>query len=155
MNINSEFQLPDPLNILLAEDDQDDCLFFKEALEELQLSVNLTIVHNGEELMQYLTEKQNELPHVLFLDLNMPRKNGFACLLKIKLDDNLKNLPVVILSTYFDQDMLNLVYKDAAHYYIRKPGDFAHLKTTIFQALTLIFKDDSLPGKKDFVLSGD
>jgi len=155
MNMTHELKPPRKLNILLAEDDEDDCLFFKDALEELQIPVNLTVVHDGEQLMQLLAKKKTKLPDLLFLDLNMPRKNGFACLLKIKLDEKLQKMPVVILSTYDDQDMLNLVYKDAAHYYIRKPGDFSQLKKLISQALTLVLQNNSMPGKKDFVLSGD
>ena len=151
----SQPRLSRVINILLADDDEDDCLFFEEALNELPLSVQLTTVHNGEQLMQLLTSKKNKLPHVLFLDLNMPRKNGFVCLKEIKLNSRLENLPVFIFSTAFDQDILNLVYKDAAHYYIRKPAEFSQLKKVILEALTLISqKNFSLPGKDDFVLTG-
>lgn len=66
--------------ILLADDDLDDCRFFREALEELPFSTSEKIVTNGEDLMQLLTDKDEKLPDVLFLDLNMPRKNGFQCL---------------------------------------------------------------------------
>src|SRR5665647_2218424 len=89
------------LNILLADDDTDDCIFFKEALRELLLYTNLTTVQDGEQLMQLLTNETNELPHILFLDLNMPRKNGFECLSEIKQNKNLKDLPVVIFTTFF------------------------------------------------------
>ena len=61
-----------PLNIVLADDDTDDCLFFKEALGELIISTNLITVHDGEELMQLLTNETTKLPQILFLDLNMP-----------------------------------------------------------------------------------
>lgn len=157
MNAKAESHPPQrTLNILLADDDLDDCLFFKEALEELPLSTNLATVHNGDQLMERLALKKTRLPHVLFLDLNMPGKNGFACLKEIRLDDKLQKLPVFIFSTAFDQDMLNLVYKDAAHYYIRKPAEFSILKNVILQALTLVSKKKlSLPGKEDFVLKGD
>lgn len=127
-----------PLNILLADDDTDDCIFFKEALEDLPLSTNLTAVHDGEQLMQLLTKETNELPHVLFLDLNMPRKNGFECLSEIKLNKKLKQLPVIIFSTSFDQDVVNLLYKNGAQYFIRKPSEFSQLKKVIQQTLTLI-----------------
>ena len=63
--------------ILLAEDDRDDCLFFKEALEELPVSATLTTVNDGVELMQLLSFPSGELPDILFLDLSMPRKTGF------------------------------------------------------------------------------
>ena len=74
---------PNCNNILLADDDQDDCLLFKEALDELAITVQLTAVQNGEELMQLLN-KAEILPDLMFLDLNMPRKNGMECLFAIK-----------------------------------------------------------------------
>ena len=111
-------------NIILADDDEDDCLLFEEALKEIPLPTQLSIVHTGNQLMTRLTQKKEKLPDVIFLDLNMPGKNGFACLKEIRLNSKLENLPVFIFSTAFDQDMINLVYKDAAHYYIRKPSEF-------------------------------
>ena len=94
-----------PLNILLADDDIDDCVFFKAAVDEFSLSTHLTSVHDGEQLMQLLTNESNELPHILFLDLNMPRKNGFECLSEIKLSKKLKQLPVIMFSTSFEQEV--------------------------------------------------
>ena len=85
------------LNILLADDDADDCLFFTEALTGSPLSTHLTTVPDGEHLMQLLSNEKYELPDVLFLDLNMPRKNGFECLSEIKQNSKLNMLSVVIL----------------------------------------------------------
>ena len=65
------------LNIYLADDDQADCLLFKEAIAELPVTVNLTTVYDGQQLIDLLTQEGNILPDALFLDLNMPRKNGF------------------------------------------------------------------------------
>lgn len=86
-------------HILLADDDTDDCLFFKDALEELALSVTLTTVRDGVELMRHLSTQV--LPDVIFLDLNMPRKNGYECLTEIKLNAKLATIPVVVYSTFF------------------------------------------------------
>lgn len=146
------------LKLLLADDDQDDCLFFKDVLEELPIETTLTTVHNGEQLMQLLTDETVEPPppHVLFLDLNMPRKNGFECLAEIKLDEKLSPLPVIVFSTSFEQDVVNLLYKKGAHYYIRKPADFAQLKKVIYQALLLVLQENfAQPTPEDFVLRGD
>jgi CheY-like chemotaxis protein len=132
------------LNILLADDDKDDCLFFKEALEELPLVSNLTTVHNGEQLIQLLTKKTVQLPDVLFLDLNMPRKNGFTCLEEIKSDHKLSHVPVIILSTLFDENIANRLYKNGALFYICKPPDFHELKKVINLALTLV-AENSIP----------
>lgn len=126
------------LNILLADDDIDDCIFFKVALQEFPLSTRLTSVHDGEQLMQLLTHETNELPHVLFLDLNMPRKNGFECLSEIKLIKKLDQLPVIMYSTSFDQEVVNLLYKNGAQHFIRKPSDFSQFKKIVQQTLTAI-----------------
>jgi CheY-like chemotaxis protein len=145
---------PEPFNILLCDDDSDDCYFFNEALEKISLSTNLTAVHDGEQLMQLLTNKKNELPHVLFLDLNMPRKNGFECLKEIKHNEKLKQLPVIIFSTSFDKEVANQLYKNGAQYFIRKPSEIPQLQKVILQALTLLSKESvSQPDRIDFVLT--
>jgi CheY-like chemotaxis protein len=64
------------INVLLADDDKDDCLFFQEILEEISISTTFKAVYDGEYLMQYLENQVSELPDVLFLDINMPRKTG-------------------------------------------------------------------------------
>ena len=125
------------LNILLADDDSDDCLFFKKALGELLFSTHLTIVHDGEQLMNYLSENSENLPDILFLDISMPRKNGFECLSEIKQNKKLKDLPVVMLSTSNSKDTISMVFKIGAHVYIHKPGDFAQLKQVIHHALPI------------------
>ena len=144
------------INVLLADDDKADCLLFKEALEELPLSTSLTTVNNGEQLMEAITQKGSKLPDVLFLDLNMPRKNGFASLGLIKRSTELQNLPVIIFSTASDFETVKKVYRDAAHYYISKPADFSQLKKVIYEALTLISqKNLPLPGEEKFMITGD
>jgi len=144
------------LNILLADDDKADCLLFKEALEELPLSTILSTVNNGEKLIEAITKKGNKLPDVLFLDLNMPRKNGFSSLGEIKRDSKLQDLTVIILSTASDMKTVKNVFRDAAHYYICKPPDFSQLKKVIYEALILITqKNNPLPHEDQFMITGD
>jgi len=133
-------KIPGQVNILLADDDEDDCFLFKEALKELPLSVNMTEVHNGEQLIQLLTSTTVKLPHILFLDLNMPRKNGFDCLSEIKSNKKLKNIPVVIFSTWFEEDIANQLYKSDTDFYIRKPTKFSELKEVIHQTIMQLSK---------------
>ena len=140
-------------NLLLADDDEDDFVFFKDALDDLPLSVALTIVSDGVELIDFLARNANQLPDILFLDLNMPRKSGFNCLSEIKLIDKLKNLPVIIFSTSLDMNVVDLVYKTGAIYYIRKPGDFSKLKKVIFDAITFTFQNNFKQAARDsFIL---
>ena len=141
------------LNILLADDDADDCTFFKSALEKLSLSTHLTIVHDGEQLMQLLTNETNELPHVLFLDLNMPRKNGLECLSEIKKIEKLKDIPVVIFSTSNSRDTMSMLFKYGAHVYIRKPSDFEQLKEVIHHALPMATEKTSSIGQLKYILN--
>jgi CheY-like chemotaxis protein len=136
------------LNILLADDDTDDCLFFEKALRELPVPTYFAAVHDGEQLMDCLnnavTENVSQLPDVLFLDLNMPRKNGFECLSDMKQNIKLKDIPVVIFSTShpqnlnYDKDMVNMLLKYGAVDFIRKPDGLEQLKLLIQQALDLV-----------------
>jgi len=124
-----------PKYLLLAEDDIDDCDLFTDALNELEQPAILKTVHDGEQLMYFLTNETNVLPDILFLDLNMPRKNGLECLSEIKNNDRLKNLPVIIFSTSFDKEMVNKLYTSGALYYISKPNEFTKLKKVIYTAI--------------------
>ena len=123
------------INILLAEDDLDDCMLFKEALEGISTKALLTIVHDGEQLMNLLNSPA-ELPNFLFLDLNMPRKNGFECLKEIALDVRLKNISIITLTTSNQKDINTMLYQRDAHYFMRKPNNFRELKILIEKAIT-------------------
>ncbi|MEO6731054.1 MAG: response regulator [Ferruginibacter sp.] len=149
--------MPSPLysrNILLAEDDDDDCLIFRYALEELSLAFNLTTVKNGEELMLLLNDDNARLPDVVFLDINMPRKNGFECLLEIKNNKRLETLPVIIFSTSFFLPLVERLYADGAHYYVRKPNEVGQLQKAIYEVLSLTAQPGCpQPSLKEFVLT--
>lgn len=141
------------LNILLADDDKDDRFFFAQALKELPIPTKLVTINNGERLMSYLSENSEHLPDVLFLDLNMPRKNGNECLLEIKLSKKIQHLPVVIYSTSLNEDVADLLYQNGAYYYIRKTG-FTELKKVLHGILTTMGeKNFTRPSREEFILS--
>ena len=127
-------------HILLADDDKDDSILFRDILDELPLSTHLTTVFNGEQLMQLLNGTKEQLPDVLFLDLNMPRKNGFNCLTEITRSEKLKFLPVIIFSTSYDPEIVHLLNRNGPPYYIRNPNNYAQLKSDIHHALNLTAK---------------
>src|ERR1035437_10001726 len=133
-----------PLNILLADDDMDDCSFFKKALKEVAISTHLTTVNDGEQLMKYLANNSEQLPNILFLDLNMPRKNGFECLVEIKENETLKDLSIIIFSTSSPQDkgyelaMVSNLFKLGARVYLRKPTEFNQLAQLIDHSLRMV-----------------
>ena len=113
--------------IFLAEDDDDDCLIFQEALQELNCTLEIVVSKNGVELMENLNKMMPRLPYVLFLDMNMPRKNGFECLSEIREKDEFKDIPVVILSTSNQQEHIAMAYCLGAKYYMHKPTHFSQL----------------------------
>ncbi len=84
------------LDVLLADDDADDCMFFEDALKELPVKYTLKTVNDVVQLMHVLATYTSSLPDILFLDLNMPCKNGFECLEEIRKTERLKNLTVAI-----------------------------------------------------------
>ena len=138
-----------PLNVLLVDDDTDDCFFFEKAIKEIPIATHLTTVRDGEQLMNYLFINAEDLPDVIFLDLNMPRKNGFECLTEIKENEQLKDLHVVMFSTFYsrdtkyEQDMIKMLFEIGAEDYIRKPGDFTQLKQVIHYALIKAIEKNS------------
>ncbi len=143
---------PSLIYVLLADDDRDDRFFFDKALKTLPFSIQITFVEDGENLMTYL-KNTAMLPDVLFLDLNMPRKNGSECLAEIKLDPMLKELPVIIYSTSLHEDVADLLYKNGAHYYIRK-RDLTELKKVLHHVFTLITeKKFGRPSRENFLLN--
>ncbi|MGZ4057356.1 MAG: response regulator [Bacteroidia bacterium] len=142
-----------PLNILLADDDPDDRFFFDLVVKDLAIPAQLTTVEDGVELMDYLVKHSDKLPDVLFLDLNMPRKNGSECLTEIKDNPRLKDLPVIIYSTSVHEDIADILYKKGAHYYIRKT-DMVELKKILNYTLGLIAEYNFTKPKRDkFILS--
>ena len=125
-------------NIFLADDDEDDRFIFQEALTELQMPTSLRTATDGEQLMRALNTLSGNLPDVLFLDLNMPRKNGFQCLREIRQNKNLRSLRTIIFSTSYEPEVIELLYKTGADHYIKKPTEFNELKKVIEDVLKIV-----------------
>ncbi len=120
-----------PLRILLADDDEDDRTFFSEAIAELKMTNQLILFNDGKDLMEYLLRPDVSLPHILFLDLNMPYKNGLDCLKEIRADDRFKNVSVAIYSTSSSEKDIEDTFIEGANIYIKKPNNFSELKRVI------------------------
>jgi CheY-like chemotaxis protein len=137
-------------HILLADDDEDDRALFTDALQELYSKVKLTTAKNGVDLMRLLETWKGTLPDVIFLDLNMPLKNGVECLDEIKAQEELKKLPVVILSTSSQKETMDMLFKKQASMYIKKPGTYPELKTAIEKTLNIHLRQ--LAATSDFIV---
>lgn len=120
-----------PLTIVIADDDDDDRKLFTEALDELKLKTSVFIVNDGVELMDYLNKEETLLPYLLFLDLNMPRKNGLQCLKEIRDSEKLKEIVVVIYSTSSSEKDIEETFNNGANGYLKKPNNFGMLKKAL------------------------
>ncbi len=143
-----------PLNILLAEDDEDDRFFFTEAIDQVKIKTELTVVNDGVELMEYLGNAENPRPHIIFLDLNMPRKGGIECLEEIRANKELNDLTIAIYSTSASDNDIEETFVKGANIYIRKPSDFKVLQKVISEVLSINWQyHTSGLNKEHFLLS--
>jgi|SRR6218665_661436 len=121
----------DPIQIFLADDDEDDRNFFTEAITELKMENRVTTFKDGKDLMDYLENPESRLPHILFLDLNMPCKTGFDCLKEIRANSRFKDISIAIYSTSSSEKDIEETFVGGANIYIKKPNDFSKLKKVI------------------------
>jgi CheY-like chemotaxis protein len=134
-----------PLHILLADDDEADRLLFSDAFSELEKNTLVHTVNDGDELMEWLNKEPVRLPHILFLDLNMPRKNGLQCLQEIRSNEKLNKLLIAIYSTSDNEKAMEETFLNGANIYIVKPTDFNTLKKMLEKAVdkAFLYQDDT------------
>ena len=122
--------------ILLADDDDDDAFLFQEALEQIEIKTELQIAENGMELMKKL-DQLTETPDFIFLDMNMPVKNGLECLKEIRSNPKFKEISIAIYSTSSSEKDIEETFIDGANIYIKKPNDFSKLKKVLKEVVNL------------------
>lgn len=138
--------------IYLAEDDEDDCLFFLEAVKEIDPQLDVVVCRDGVELMENLHINVPPIPRVIFLDLNMPRKNVLDCLVEIKQTEKLKDIPIVIVSTSSASEHLNRTYSLGANCYMTKPPSQSQLAEGIEKILKRDFSRSKHTSLDEFLL---
>lgn len=131
--------------ILLVEDDRVDAMTVQRALKKIHVSNLLTSVGNGEEGLAWLKNPANERPCIILLDLNMPRMNGIEFLTAVKADEELKKIPIVVLTTSKDEmDRIKSFHNGAAGYMV-KPVDYLQF-VDVIQTINLYWTLSELPG---------
>lgn len=116
-----------PIHILLVEDNEGDIVLTTEALEEGKITNSISVVKDGWEAIQYLEQNEGyenaEQPDLILLDINLPKINGHEVLKRIKESDELKQIPVIMLTTSSDQVDIQKAYNNHSNCYITKPVD--------------------------------
>lgn len=143
----------EPFHILLADDDESDRLLFTEAISELKIETVVHTVNDGVQLMEWLKMKKNQLPHLLFLDLNMPLKNGIECLKEIRSNQRLKDISIAIYSTSDSEKDIEETFLNGANVYITKPNNFNMLRLVLEKAVMTAYQyEDQSIRRENFLL---
>ena len=140
------------ISILMADDDEDDRLMTKEALEEAKVANDLHFVEDGEELMDYLYcrgkfSEGTPRPGLILLDLNMPKKDGREALKEIKEDPDLRQIPIVVMTTSKAEEDIFKTYDLGVNSFISKPVSFEGLVDSMKTLAKFWFEIVELPNK--------
>lgn len=124
--------------ILLVDDDEDDRLFFQEALEDLENPVTLHTAEHGWDAIQLLEEHPNNKPDAIFIVINMPVMDGHECLKKIRANSQFDDIKIIMYSTSYNPEVAKVLESDGANHFIRKPSNYISLIDVIKTALSVI-----------------
>lgn len=142
------------IEVLLVEDDAVDVELTREALLESKIKVNLNVVRDGEKAMVYLRKEgeysKSKTPDLVILDLNLPRMNGQEVLQAMKSDEDLKKIPVVVLTTSSDKQDIAKSYALGANCYVTKPMGLDQFSQVVHSIETFWFTIVRLPQKEGF-----
>ena len=125
----------EPIQVLLADDNEDDRLFFADAFEEIGTITVVNTVMDGYELINHLSMPDAILPHILFLDLAMPRKSGLECLREIKSNNLFKDMAIAIYSKSSAEEDIEDAFVSGANIYIMKPNHFNTMKVLLSKVI--------------------
>jgi CheY-like chemotaxis protein len=142
------------LHIMLADDDEAYRLFFKEAIAELKLNTIVNTVNDDVELMDYFNLPDVWLPHLLFLDLDVPKKGGLECLKEIRILPKLKDISVAVYSGSVPEEVIESILITGANIYLKKPDSFTKLKKLLKEVIVINWQYLTLGlNKENFLLS--
>lgn len=127
-------------HILLADDDRDQILLFQRVIKKLYPEIEVSSVTDGEQLIQFLHLNRTDL---VFLDLNMPCKNGYECLQEIRRDILLRDLPIIVYSSSAHLSDIQRSFLHNADFYLVKPFQTDHLKKALEIILSVNWKEDT------------
>lgn len=140
------------IHILLVEDNEGDILLTTDALEEGDFSTMVTVARDGKQAIDLLDKRgiysDTDSPDLIFLDINLPRKNGHEVLKYIKNSQALKHIPVIMLTTSSSNNDINLAYSNYANCYVTKPVDAEHFTHVLASVEDFFINVAKLPSNK-------
>ncbi|WP_447636735.1 response regulator [Flavobacterium microcysteis] len=140
------------MNIVLVDEDVEECRSFRKAIEEIDRNLNLLCFNSCEDVMEYLNDMDIQLPNIIFLEIHFPTMSGIDCLKEIRSHDNLKDLTIAIYSNSTTEINQDLAFHNRANIFVKKQKDFEGLKKTIKSVVQLSFQFDGSEFNKDTFL---
>ena len=140
-----------PSHVLFVDDDLDEYLFFKEALESLKIRADLSYLTSCDQLLDYLENPHAPDPGIIFLDLNMPGLTGVECLIEIKKRLRGSNIPIIIYTTSTFPKDIDDCHNGGAYLYVIKPASFSKLRAIVADVFAIEWNSFRRPSKQGFV----
>lgn len=135
----------DLIKVLFVDDDADDRMLFQSAMDEIHPACALVTASNGVEALRMLSTAGEDLPDVIFMDINMPQMNGRELLLRIRDSQEFRQVPVVVFSTSTSRDDRQYMQEIGAHSYLVKPVSYSQLCVDLREKLTAL--GFAIPGR--------
>jgi len=139
-------------NIVLVDEDIEECRNFRKAVEEIDRNLKLLCFHSCEDVMEHLNDTDIQLPNIIFLEIHFPAMSGIDCLKEIRSHNILKDLTIAIYSNSTTESNQELAFNNRANIFVKKPKDFEGLKKIIKSIVDISFQFDSADFNKDTFL---
>lgn len=130
--MNKEF-----LNVIVADNDENTLIFFKNILKELKISIKVQCFSNGKSLMEYLNNEDAVVPEIVFIKYRIPGKESMECLEDIRSDLKFSNMVTAIYSEPLPEDEIEDIFVKGANIYMKKPESFETLKKVLTDIITI------------------
>lgn len=142
----------DNWDVVLAEDDLDDVLIFELAVKQIRIAISLRHAYDGDELFKLL---QQAIPDIIFLDINMPCKDGMTCVVEIRKNPEYNHVPVIMYTSYYTSDRIDRTYSAGANFYLIKSQSIKDLAENLKRIFSVDWKRYMYyPPKDDYTLGG-
>ncbi len=130
--MNKEF-----LNVIVADNDENTLIFFKNILKELKISIKVQCFNNGKSLMEYLKNDDAVVPEIVFIKYKIPGKDSMECLDEFHSDIKFSNMVMVIYSEPIPESEIEDIFVKGAHVFMKKPESFETLKKVLTEVITI------------------
>lgn len=130
--MNKEF-----LNVIVADNDENTLIFFKNIFKELKISIKVQCFNNGKDLMEYLNNNDAVIPELVFIKYTIPVKDAMECIDEIKINSKFSNMVTAIYSEEISEDEIEETFVKGNNICMRKPSDFGSLKKVLTEIITI------------------